>query len=71
MIKFVVQMPPQMDGSPTQGAGELALSERARSAFCPVTRLVEGEAPMQRIEMIVLVGLYALLTPLIITLALR
>jgi hypothetical protein len=32
---------------------------------------MERETPMHRIEMIVLVGLYALLTPLIITLALR
>jgi hypothetical protein len=43
----------------------------ARSAFPFVARIAEGETPMHRIEMIVLVGLYAVLTPFLITLALH
>ena len=48
-----------------------APSDRARSAFPLVELIVEGAPPMCRIETVVLVSLYALLAPLIITLALR
>jgi hypothetical protein len=44
---------------------------RPAPAFPFVVWIVEGEAPMYRVETIVLVGLYALLVPVIITLALH
>ena len=47
-------------------------SHHVRSAALPlVAWIVVGEAPMQRIEMAVLVSIYALLMPIIIALALR
>jgi len=48
-----------------------APSDRARSAFPPVARLVAGEAPMYRIETVVLIGLYMLLLPAILVLTLH
>ena len=56
---------------PYLGAGMSAPSDHVRSAFPLVALIVEGEPPMYRIETVVLVSLYALLAPLIITLALR
>ena len=53
------------------GAGTSAPRPAPARAFSLVVRIVEGEPLMHRIETVVLVSLYALLAPLIITLALH